>query len=75
MTSPLVEGERTMRLSALRWSVAGVLEPEDMKRAARTAGTFFKQSGSQWSKITAAHSTLEDIADGESEVTLMLVVA
>jgi len=73
MISPLVEGERTMRMSALRWSVAGVLEPEDRKRA-RTVGTFFQQSGRQWSKITA-HSTLEDIADGGSEVTLKLVVA
>jgi hypothetical protein len=62
-----------MRLSALRWSVAGVLEPEDKKRAVRTAGTFFKLSGSRWSEITAAHSTLADIADGESEVTLKLV--
>lgn len=75
MLSPLVEGERTMRLSALRWSVAGVLESEDKKRAARTDGTFYKQSGSQRSKINAAHSTLGDIAGGESEVTLMLVLA
>jgi hypothetical protein len=52
-----------------------VLEPEDKKRAARTAGTFFKQPGDQWSNITAAHSTLKGIADGGSEVTLMLVVA
>jgi len=74
MTSPLVEGEETMRLSALRWSVAGVLEPEHKKRAARTAGTFFKQSGHRWLKITAAHSTLKDIADGGS-VTLKLVLA
>ena len=71
--SPLVDAETTMRLSALRWSVAGVLELEDKKRAARTAGTFFKLSGSRWSEITAAHSTLADIADGESEVTLKLV--
>ena len=73
MISPLVEGEITMRLSALRWSVAGVLEPEDKKRA-RTAGTFFQQSGSKWSKI-AAHSTLQGIANGGSDVTLRLVVA
>jgi hypothetical protein len=74
MISPLVEGEETMRLSALRWSVAGVLEPEDKKRA-RTAATFFKESGKQLSKITAAHSTLKDIANGKSEVTLRLVIA
>jgi hypothetical protein len=71
MISSLVEGEETMRLSALRWSVAGVLEQEDKKRAARTAGTFFKQSGRQLSE----HSTLKDIAGGGSEVTLKLVVA
>jgi hypothetical protein len=75
MISPLVEGEGTMRLSALRWSVAGVLVSEDKKRAARTAGTFFKQSGDKRSKITAAHSTLKDIADGGPEVTLKLVLA
>ncbi|KAF8497915.1 hypothetical protein F5888DRAFT_1803368 [Russula emetica] len=69
-----VEGEKTMRLSALRWSVAGVLVSEDKKRAARTAGTFFQQSGSQWSKLTA-HSKLEDIAGAGPEVTLKLVVA
>jgi hypothetical protein len=57
MTSPLVKGEETMRLSALRSSVAGVLESKDKKRAARTAGTFLKQSGSQWSEIAAAHTT------------------
>ena len=68
MISPLVEGEETMRLSALRWSVAGALAPEHKKRAA--AGTFFKQSGDQ---ITA-HSTLKDIEDGGS-VTLKLVLA
>jgi hypothetical protein len=71
MISPLVEGEETMRLSALRWSAAGVLDSEDKKRAARTAGTFFKQSGSQLSE----HSTLKDIADGGTEVTLKLVFA
>ncbi len=73
MISPLVDGERTMRLSALRWSVAEVLEPEDKKRA-RTAGTFFQQSEGQWSEKTA-HSTLDDIAGGGSEVTLKLVLA
>ena len=61
------------RLSALRWTVAGVLESEDKLRVARTAGTFFKQSGSRWAKITAAHSTLADIAEGKPEVTLKLV--
>jgi hypothetical protein len=69
----LVEVERTMRLSALRWSVAGALEPEK-KRAARTDGTFLKKySENKWSK-PAAHSTLEDIAKGESEMTLKLVI-
>jgi hypothetical protein len=71
--SPLVDVEGTMRLSALRWSVAGVLEPEDQKRA-RTTGSFFQQSAGQWSQKTA-HSTLESIAGGGPEVTLKLVVA
>jgi hypothetical protein len=75
MILPPVDCEKTMRLSALRWSVAELLEPEDKKHA-RTAGTFFKyqQSESKWSE-KAAHSTLEDIAGGESEVTLRLVLA
>jgi hypothetical protein len=64
-----------MHLSALRWSVAGVLGPEDKKRVARAAGTFFKQSGDQWSNVTAAYSTLKDITDGGSEVTLKFVFA
>ena len=70
-----------MRLSALRWNVAGVLEPED-KRRARNAGTFYKEPTSQSSNTNAvlpAHSTLADIADrdadGNLEVTLKLVVA
>jgi hypothetical protein len=72
---PLVDGERTMRLSALRWSVAEVLDPDDnLKKRARTAGTFFQQSEGTWAKKTA-HSTLEDIAGSGSEVTLKLVLA
>ena len=67
--SPLVDVERTTRLSALCWSVAEVLEPEDKKRA-RSRGTFFQQSESK-----SAHATLEDIAGGQSEVTLKLVLA
>ena len=70
-----------MRLSALRWNVAGVLEPEDKKRAARNAGTFYKEPKSQSSKtnpLPPVHSTLADIADrdanGNLEVTLKLVV-
>ncbi len=62
-----------MRLSALRWSVAGALEPEK-KRAARTHGTFSKQQPENKWSITEAHSTLDDIAKGESEVTLKLVI-
>jgi hypothetical protein len=76
MVSPLVAGELTTRLSALRWTVAGVLEEEDKKRKARTSGTFFKQSGADWSEIPAAHSTLNDISENgaSSVVTLRLVV-
>jgi len=61
--------EGTMRLSALRWNVAGVLESEDKKHAARTAGTFFKES-----EEIAAHSTLAEIAGSGNEVTLKLVI-
>jgi len=64
-----------MRLLALRWSVAGVLEQEEIKRVARSAGIFFKQTDDGWSKIAASHSTLAEIVDGKSDVTLKLVVA
>jgi hypothetical protein len=68
--SPLVDVEKTTRLSALRWSVADVLlNPADKKRA-RTVGTFFQQSDSK-----STHSTLEEVAGGQSEVTLKLVLA
>ena len=73
MKLPLVDCERTMRLSALRWSVAELLDPEEEKKHARIAGTFFQQSGSEWSE-KAAHSTLGDIAGDKSEVTLRLVL-
>jgi len=62
-----------MRLLALRWSVSGVLRPDEMKRA-RTAGTFFIQTDGKWSQISAMHSTLAEIIDLKSEVTLRLVV-
>jgi hypothetical protein len=64
-----------MRLLALRWTASGVLEQEEIKRVARTAGTFFKRTQDGWSKMAASHSTLAEIVDGESEVTLKLVVA
>ncbi len=66
-----------MRLSALRWSAAGELQPEEKRRSARTAGTFFefKQSENKWSKIDVSHSTLAEIADQKNEVSLKLVVA
>lgn len=67
-----VDGEESMRLSALRWSIAGALQPEDTKKRA-AAGTFYKESADQWLKLTA-HSTLKGIANGGS-VTLRLVLA
>jgi len=70
----LVEEVTTMRLLALRWSIAGVLKPEETKRRARTAGSFFKQTDGKWSEILASHSTLEEIVGSESEVDLKLVV-
>jgi hypothetical protein len=73
----LVVGDPTMRLSALRWSAAGELQPEEKRRSARTAGTFFefKQSKNKWSKIDESHSTLAEIASNMNEVSLRLVVA
>ncbi|KAI9508639.1 hypothetical protein F5148DRAFT_1283811 [Russula earlei] len=68
-----VEEVTAMRLLALRWSIAGVLKPEDTKRA-RTAGTFFKQTGAEWSEILASHSTLAEIVDDKLEVDLKLVI-
>jgi hypothetical protein len=44
-----------------------------MKRA-RTASTFFKETADGWLKIAASHPTLAEIVDGESEMTLRLVV-
>jgi hypothetical protein len=73
MNRLLVEEEETMRLLALRWSVTGVLNPEEKKRA-RDDGTFFKEDGR--SKL-ALQSTLANIVRdnaGKSEVTLKLVV-
>lgn len=79
MISPLVDEVETMRLSALRWNVAGVLNPNDnlMKRA-RTAGKFFqKDSTGKWLEVNA-HSTLAKIpstdANGVKGVALKLVV-
>ncbi|KAH9956013.1 hypothetical protein BC827DRAFT_1271215 [Russula dissimulans] len=69
-----VEEVITMRLLALRWSIAGVLKPEEAKRRARTAGSFFKQTDGTWLEILASHSTLEEIVGSESEVDLKLVV-
>lgn len=71
----LVEEETTMRLPALRWNITSVLEQEEMKRARTAASTFFKQTEDGWVKIAASHPTLEEIAAGESEVTLKLVIA
>jgi len=68
-----VEEEPSMRLLALRWSVAGVLRLEEMKRA-RTTGTFFMQTDGKWSQFPAMHPTLAEIADHKSEATLRLVV-
>jgi len=68
-----VEEESSMRLLALRWSVSGVLRPDEMKRA-RTAGTFFIQKDGKWSQFPAMHPTLAEITDHNSEVTLRLVV-
>lgn len=74
MSPFIVEEETTTRLPALRWSVAGVLEQEEIRRA-RTAGTFFKQTDGEWSEILASHPTLAEILDNKFEVTLKLVVA
>jgi len=63
-----------MRLLALRWSIAGMLKPEETKRRARTAGSFFKQKDGKWLEILASHSTLEEIVGSESEVDLKLIV-
>ena len=70
----LVEEEGTMRLLALRWSVAGALEGENMKRA-RTTGSFQRQTSEGWSNIPTTHQTLADIADGKQEVNLRLVLS
>jgi hypothetical protein len=62
-----------MRLLALRWNVASVLKPEDIKRA-RTAGTFYKHISGRWSEIVPSSSTLSEIVGSQSEVALRLVI-
>ena len=62
-----------MRLLALRWNVASVLEQDDIKRA-RTASTFYKQTDGRWSEIVASSSTLAEIVGGQTEVALRLVI-
>jgi hypothetical protein len=69
----LVEGEGTMRLSALRWSVADALDGDNAKRA-RSSGVFYKPKGDKWLKIENTHTTLAEIADGGKEVELWLIV-
>ncbi|KAH9995259.1 hypothetical protein BJV77DRAFT_1066350 [Russula vinacea] len=71
-----VEEDETTRLLALRWRVASVLKPDEMKRA-RDAGTFFKEDGRSKLALQSQLSQLEDIvrdSAGKSEVTLRLVV-
>jgi hypothetical protein len=70
---PLVEEETSTRLLALRWRVAGVLKQEEIKRA-RTSGTFYKWTVDGRSEVLESHSTLEEIAGGNSAVTLKFVV-
>ena len=72
----LVEEDETTRLLALRWRVASVLKPDEMKRA-RDAGTFFKEDGRSQLALQSQLSQLEDIvrdSAGKSEVALRLVV-
>jgi hypothetical protein len=62
-----------MRLSALRWSVAGALEGEHVTKQARSSGTFYQLKNNMWSEIQDMQATLEDIS-GEEQIKLRLVV-
>jgi hypothetical protein len=63
-----------MRLSALRWSVAGALEGEHAAMQARSSGTFYQLKNNQWSEIQDMQATLEEIANEEEQIRLRLVV-
>jgi len=70
---PLVMEKLTMRLLALRWVVASILTQEGIQ-SAHTAGNFYQLLDGSWSEIVASHSTLRELVDGQSEVTLRLVI-
>ncbi|KAH9979600.1 hypothetical protein BGW80DRAFT_1279222 [Lactifluus volemus] len=65
-----------MRLSALRWSVAGALEGEHAAKQARarSSGTFYQLKNNQWSEIQDMQATLQEIANKEEQIKLKLVV-
>jgi hypothetical protein len=74
---PLVDEERSTRLSALRWNVAGALKlAEDQTKKARDVGTLYNMpaSGSAGDKPLELHSTLGDIAGSDSNMTLKFVI-
>jgi hypothetical protein len=62
-----------MRLPALCWTVADVLEAQDAKRA-RSSGTFYQLKANEWSEVQTTHATLAEVANGEKEIKLRLVV-
>jgi hypothetical protein len=77
---PLVEEERSTRLVALRWNVAGApgLGEEQTKRA-RDIGTLYKMPvpADAGDKPLDLHLTLGDIAGSESDpnMSLRLLIA
>jgi hypothetical protein len=62
-----------MRLPALCWTVADALEAQGAKRA-RLSGTFYELKANEWSEVQNRHATLAEIANGEKEIKLRLVV-
>ncbi|KAI0263560.1 hypothetical protein BC834DRAFT_971251 [Gloeopeniophorella convolvens] len=66
--------EGDMRLTALRWIVAGTLDEDDVKRA-RLSGAFFLEKEDGTHSPCALHSTIADIAAGKTEISLRLVIA
>ncbi|KAI0251701.1 hypothetical protein BJV78DRAFT_418464 [Lactifluus subvellereus] len=74
LSTASVEEESTIRLSALRWSVAGALDGQNIKRA-RTTGTFLRQTSGGLSEIPTTHETLADIANGNQQLNLTLVLS
>jgi hypothetical protein len=63
-----------MRLSALRWTVAGALDGEHVAKQARSSGTFYQLKDNQWSEIQDLQATLDEIANGDEQIKLRLVV-